>query len=386
MLENTIRISIRSAADTYVVRVGDSLLSGTGKAARDMLGDEAKKALIVSNPTVFGIYGESVKKSLARSGFDTSVWLMKDGERFKNLRSFEQLLAAAAEVRLSRTDTIVALGGGVVGDLAGFAAAVYMRGVRFIQVPTTLLSMIDSSVGGKTGINLSFGKNLVGSFHNPSGVLADVSTLSTLPKREITAGLCESVKHGILAGGRLLRDIADFLQKYSVADFSDKSARGGFYPAVRSLIADQIAFKASVVRADEREDTSRTDARSRKILNLGHTVGHALEKVTGYRRLKHGEAVGYGLVAAGRLSNLLEILPKDDLELLNDVVHRVGKLPSLTTIDANDVVKALSFDKKSVGGDLQWVLLEGIGKPVIVSGLDIPRSAITEAVRTTLKK
>jgi len=385
MSENTVKITHRSAVSTYEVRVGDSLMSETGSAARQVLGDEAKKALIVSNPTVFGIYGERVRKSLQQGGFDTVVWLMKDGETYKSLRSLEKLLAAAAENRLSRTDAIFALGGGVVGDLAGFAAAVYMRGLRFIQIPTTLLAMIDSSVGGKTGINLSFGKNLVGSFHNPSGVLADVSTLSTLPRREITAGLCESIKHGALAGGKLFNDTVKFLQTYNSADFRSPET-GEFYPATQSLIARQIAFKASVVRADEREDTSRTDGGSRKILNLGHTVGHALEKVTNYRRLKHGEAVGYGLMAAARLSNLLEILPADDLQLLNDVLHRVGKLPPLTAIGANDVVKALSFDKKTVGGDLQWILLKGIGKPVIVSGSDIPRSAITEAIKTTLKK
>jgi 3-dehydroquinate synthase len=376
----------RSIAHAYEVRVGDSLLPVTGVAARQILGDGAKKVLIVSNPKVFGLYGEIVRKGLLQSGFEASVWLMKDGERYKSLRSLEKLLAAAAESRLSRTDAIVALGGGVVGDLAGFAAAAYMRGIRFIQVPTTLLAMIDSSVGGKTGINLSFGKNLVGSFHNPSGVLADVSTLSTLPRREVTAGLCETVKHGILAGGKLFNNISKFLQRYNSGDFADRGVDDDFYPELQSLIAGQVAFKASVVNSDEREDVSRTDARSRKILNLGHTVGHALEKVTGYRRLKHGEAVGYGLMAAARLSKILDILPGDDLQLLNDVLHRVGTLPPLTAIDAKDVVGAVNFDKKSVGGDLQWVLLEGIGKPVIVSNSDIPRSAVTEAVKTILKK
>ncbi|HEX2640107.1 MAG TPA: 3-dehydroquinate synthase [Pyrinomonadaceae bacterium] len=386
MPENTIRISNKSVARSYEVLVGASLLPETGTAARQLLGDGAAKILVVSNPRVFGLYGETIKKTLLRAGFETSVWLMKDGERYKSFRSLERLLAAAAETRLSRTDAIVALGGGVVGDLAGFASAVYMRGIRFIQVPTTLLAMIDSSVGGKTGINLDFGKNLVGSFHNPSGVFADVSTLATLPRREIAAGLYESVKHGILAGGKLFNDTAKFLQRYKLSDFGDHGLNDDFYPALQSLIASQVAFKASVVRSDEREDVSRSDARSRKILNLGHTVGHALEKVTEYRRLKHGEAVGYGLMAAARLSNLLDILPSDELELLNDVLHRVGKLPPLTAINAKDVVKAVNFDKKSVGGDLQWVLLEGVGKPVIVSGSDIPRSAVTEAVKTILKK
>lgn len=386
MPENTIEVTNRSAVHTYEVRVGSSLLPEVGSSTRQVLGDDAKKVLIVSNSRVFGLYGEIVRKSLAQSGFGTSVWLMTDGERYKSLRSLEQLLAAAAEIGLSRTDAIVALGGGVVGDLAGFAAAVYMRGIRFIQLPTTLLAMIDSSVGGKTGINLSFGKNLVGSFHNPSAVLADVTTLATLPKREVTAGLCESVKHGILAGGKLFKNVSTFLECFNLSDFTGRSVGDDFYLALQSLIAGQVAFKASVVRSDEREDVSRIDARSRKILNLGHTVGHALEKVTQFRRLKHGEAVGYGMMAAVRLSKSLDILPSDDLQLLNDVLHRVGKLPRLTAIDATDVVKAVNFDKKSVGGDLQWVLLEGIGKPIIVSNSDIPRSAINEAVKTILKK
>ena len=386
MPEKRIRISSKPASRSYEVTVGEGLLTDSGTTVRSVLGDGAKKLLTVSNAKVFGLYGDRLNKSLTGAGFRTAVWLMKDGERYKDIRSLEQLLAAAAEARLSRTDAIIALGGGVVGDLAGFAAAVYLRGIRFVQVPTTLLSMIDSSVGGKTGINLTFGKNLVGSFHDPSLVLADTSTLATLSKREITAGLCEIVKQGILAGGKLFRETSEFLLNYNLSDFAGRTTDAEFYAALRSLIAGQVSFKASVVRSDAREDTARTDARSRKILNLGHTVGHALEKVTNYRRLKHGEAVGYGILVVAELSKTLEIFPADDLELLNDVLHRVGKLPPIAAIRTNDVLRALSYDKKSVDGTLQWILLEGIGKPVIVSNSDIPRSAVTRAVSKILKK
>ena len=316
---------------------------------------------------------------LKRAGFAVSQWLMKDGERYKNSRSLDQLLQHLSEKRATRDDIVVALGGGVVGDLAGFAAAVYLRGIRFLQLPTTLLAMIDSSVGGKTGINTDFGKNLVGAFHRPSGVLIDPHVLTTLPRRELTAGFCEAVKHAALAGGKLFDQTAAFLADYPTMK--------GFAVNERSvnLIADQVAFKASVVRGDERETTGRNDTKSRKILNFGHTFGHALEKVTGYRRFRHGEAVGYGIVVAAELSKNLDLLGQNELKSLNDVLHRAGRLPSTTGADERSILEAIKFDKKVTGSGLTWVLLNGIGRPVIVSAKDIPKPAVLKAIRSVIR-
>jgi 3-dehydroquinate synthase len=373
-----INISHGRPAARYGIEVSNGQLDNIGEWALKSVGSIAKKAAIVSNPTVFALYGESVRKSLKRTGLTVSVWLMSDGERYKNASSLNALLKYLSAERLSRDDVVVALGGGVVGDLAGFASAVYLRGIQFLQVPTTLLAMIDSSVGGKTGINTEFGKNLVGAFHNPSGVLIDVETLNSLPRRELTAGLCEAIKQGAVSGQKLFANTANYLAEFP-------PSKGRTDPdGLAELVAAQVAFKASIVKQDETESTGRTDARSRKILNFGHTFGHALEKVTNYRRLRHGEAVGYGIMLAGQLSKNLDLLPQNELELLNDVVHRVGRLPRIADIAPESIYEAFKFDKKSADGKINWVLLKGIGHPVIISEKDIPRSALTKAVKTIL--
>jgi 3-dehydroquinate synthase len=238
--------------------------------------------------------------------------------------------------------------------------------------------MIDSAVGGKTGINSEYGKNLIGAFHRPSGVLIDVDVLRTLARRELTAGFCEAIKHGALSGQKLFEETAGFL-----TDFPPVK---GFATNDRSvnLIADQVAFKASIVRQDEREKTDRKDSKSRKILNFGHTFGHALEKVTDYRRFRHGEAVGYGMLLAAELSKNLDLFSQSELKLFNDVVRRAGKLPGIGGISPESIFESLKFDKKSTGGKLTWVLLRSIGKPAIVSETDIPRKALAKAVKTIL--
>jgi len=374
-----VKINHRNISPGYEIIVSGGQLAGMDEWARNCLGSSATKAVILSNPTVFAIYGDIVERSLKRAGFQVSISLMKDGERYKNLSSLDSLLNHLSTERLSRDDVVVALGGGVVGDLAGFAAAVYLRGIRFLQVPTTLLAMIDSSVGGKTGINTEFGKNLVGAFHDPAGVLIDVDALWTLPLRELTAGFCEAIKQGAISGRKLFDMTSKYLTDFPPAKRQLESDR------LSELITAQVAFKASVVKQDQNESTGRIDARSRKILNFGHTFGHALEKVTKYRRLRHGEAVGYGIMLAGELSKNLDLLPRNELDSLNDVVHRAGRLPRISDIEPESIYEALKFDKKSSGGNISWILLKGIGKPVIISEKDIPRSALTKAVKTILK-
>ena len=368
----TVPISVSREESSYDIRIAGGCLSEAGPWAANCLGTSAQRALILSNPTVYNLYGPIVANSLKSAGFSVSSFLMRDGERHKTLRTAESALAAFSSAALERSDVIVALGGGVVGDLAGFAASIYLRGIRFLQIPTTLLAMVDSSVGGKTGVNTSFGKNLIGAFHQPSGVLIDTETLTTLPRREVTAGLCEVVKHGALSGKPLLGRTDGVL----------KGAIAALRPELSDLIGENVRFKASIVAADERESSVRKDARSRKILNFGHTLAHALEKVTGYTYFRHGEAVGYGIRFAAELSKNLALCPPDDVDLLNGVVHRVGVLPSLAGIDPDEVLAAFRSDKKVIGGELQMVLLEGIGKPVIISERDIPRPLF----KKTLKK
>ncbi|HEY2848202.1 MAG TPA: 3-dehydroquinate synthase, partial [Pyrinomonadaceae bacterium] len=361
---------------SYTISIGSGRLARIGNCARTWLGKDARQALVVSNPTILDLYGDAVAASLADSDFEVSTFIAKDGEKYKTLRMAESALAAFSSAGLTRTDVVIALGGGVVGDLAGFAAAMYLRGIRFIQVPTTLLAMIDSSVGGKTGVNTAFGKNLTGAFHQPSGVLIDPNVLSTLPSRELTAGFCEMVKHGALAGRKLLHRTDDLL------------ARFGSGPAVgteremAALIKANVEFKASIVASDERESSKRRDSSSRKILNFGHTLAHALEKVTNYRYFRHGEAVGYGILFAAELSKNLALCDEKNVNLLRGVVQHVGILPSLTGIASEEVLAAFRSDKKVIGGELQMVLLKGIGKPVIVSEKNIP----TTLLKRTLKE
>jgi 3-dehydroquinate synthase len=334
---------------------------------------------------VFRLYGETVETSLKSAGFKTCVWLMNDGEKYKNFRSLEKALKFFGENQLTRTDAALALGGGVVGDLAGFASAIYLRGINFLQFPTTLLAMIDSSVGGKTAVNSEFGKNLVGAFYPPKGVLVDVETLKTLHQREITAGLCEAVKQGAVGSRKLFDQTAAFLEKYPNNKFKSYFTNEQFLSELKNLIYSQIAFKAEIVYQDEKENTARLDAKSRKILNYGHTLAHALEKVTDYKYFKHGEAVGYGILFAADIAKRLDILEDNELKLLNDVLHRVGNLPQIPKINSEQIIEAIKFDKKSAGGSLQWILLEKIGKPVILSDREIPLSIVKKSLDKILK-
>lgn len=381
------KIEVCAAAtdQKYSISAGGGLLSGSGAWARATLGDSARKVVVVSNPKVFGLYGTIVVESLANAGFDVSVWLMGDGERFKNLRSAEKLIGALGRNAIGRTDALVALGGGVVGDLAGFAAAIHLRGIRFLQVPTTLLAMIDSSVGGKTGVNTGFGKNLLGAFHQPAGVLIDVTSLATLPRRELVAGFCEAAKHCALDRS-LLERTRGFLQTFGSKGFKRRMEDDRFVSELGRLIAEQVAFKARIVAGDQFEDVSRTDSSSRKVLNFGHTLAHALEKATGFRYFKHGEAVGLGVLFAARLSNSLELLDSNGLNLLNDVVRLCGKLPDTGRIDAEDVIGAFVSDKKTIAGNLQWILLKGIGQPLIVANDKIPEMSIRKCLEEILAR
>ncbi len=375
-----VSVKLEQTPHRYAIEIGHDLLESSGELAKNSLSQKTKKIVIVSNAKVFRLYGEAVQKSLKKSGFEIDVFLMGDGERYKNFRVFEKALGFFSQRNLKRTDAIIALGGGVVGDLAGFAAAAYLRGIAFLQIPTTLLSMIDSSVGGKTAVNTQFGKNLIGAFHQPNGVLIDVKTLQTLPTRELTAGFCEAVKQGAISNEKLFNQTANFLKNYSPNKFKNYFADEKFLSQLEKIVSKQIEFKAQIVMQDERESTARIDGKSRKILNFGHTFAHALEKITAYKRFKHGEAVGYGILFAAELSKNLTILDTNVLKSLNDVVNQAGNLPNLRGINSTGIFEAFAFDKKQIGESLQWILLEDIGKPLIRQDIS------TSIVKKTLEK
>jgi 3-dehydroquinate synthase len=374
----------------YRVEIGAGALVRLGEAARASLSKEARKAALISNARVFGLYGGRAVASLRAAGFEVSHWLMGEGERFKTIRTAERALEFLSAAGLERSDAVIALGGGVVGDVAGFAAALYLRGVAFVQAPTTLLAQIDSSVGGKTGVNTAAGKNLVGAFHQPSAVVVDTATLGTLPRRELTAGWCEAVKQGAVGDRRLFERTKRFL--------TGESRRAGNRPdgahvlesdaerdeELARIIAAQCAFKARVVAGDERESLGRNDARSRKILNFGHTVGHALEAVTSYRRFRHGEAVGYGCLAAAEISKRLGLLDLSELESLREAVALAGRLPRAADLDAETIGRALRKDKKAIGGSVRWVLLEGLGRARVVDGREVPTRVVHASIRAAL--
>lgn len=339
-----------------------------------------RRVAIISNQRVFDLYGREVVRSLKAAGFKPLEWLMPEGERYKSFRSLEKAVTFLSENRLERDDLVMALGGGVVGDLAGFSAAIYLRGLQLAQVPTTLLSQIDSSVGGKTGINLPTGKNLVGAFHQPTSVFIDTETLVSLPSRELVSGFCEMVKQALISDQSLFETTVNCLQK--------SSSKRDFLvsPEFENLIAAHCGFKASIVANDERESTTRSDAKSRRVLNFGHTTAHALETITNYRAFRHGEAVGYGMLVAGELSRNLGLIDAGELKSLREAVSLCGPLPRADNLDINQIIRALKHDKKSVGGQINWVLLEGIGRPRIVEGRLISAKSLRLALRAGLQK
>lgn len=381
-----IKINFERAADDYKIRIGADLLSEVGDFAKNLLNEKTGKICLFSNPKVYKLHGKAVEQNLKNAGFEVSVFLMKDGERHKSWRSLEKALDFFAKQKLTRVDAVFAIGGGVVGDLAGFAAAIYLRGIPFVQIPTTVLAQIDSSVGGKTAVNSATVKNSIGAFYQPRAVLVDVNVLQTLERRELAAGFYEVVKHAMLAGEELFTETRDFLQRFPLKQFprlfSESDAE--FLTRLQDLIRTNIAFKAEIVAGDERENVNRDDARSRKILNFGHTIGHALEQITKYKQLKHGEAVAYGMRAAADLSKRLGKLNENDLNLLNEVLPLVGKLPKIKNVAPKQIVEALAHDKKAVGDSFKWILLEGIGRAAIEDNKEIPVQFVRDSLRVAL--
>lgn len=305
--------------------------------------------MVVSSPKVMRLHGPALRQALGEAGFEVRrELLLPDGEAAKTLRVWERTMRAMARARLDRSSFVIAFGGGSIGDAAGFAAATYMRGIRLVQIPTTLLSMVDSSVGGKTGVNLAEGKNLVGSFHQPCLVLADLAFLRTLPARERQSGVFEVVKCGLLRNEALMALVERTrgLRRATEAD-------------MENAIAAAVRIKARIVERDERETGERV------LLNLGHTLGHALEAATAYRRFTHGEAVGYGLEFAVDLGERLGVTSLSAAARMRSAIRSVGAKASLRPPMARGARQAVFSDKKRDGLELAEILLARPGKPIV---------------------
>lgn len=340
-----VRIDIQTDRAPYQALVGAGLTSELPGLLSNHTA--AGEVLVVSCPPVWRLHG----RRLRQLGRGQSAALIPDGERAKTLATVERVYDALIRRRLDRSATLVAFGGGVVGDVAGFAAATYLRGIKLVQVPTTLLAQVDSAIGGKVGVNLASGKNLIGAFHPPALVVCDPELLVTLPRREFRAGLYEVVKYGVIASRTLFDRVADNLAQLFAHDQAE----------LGPIIADCCRIKARVVSLDERE------AGPRRVLNFGHTIGHALEAVTHYRRFRHGEAIAYGMLAAARISALRGLLTADDESRLKDLIQRMGRLPPVKDLRVKDALDAITHDKKHVGGTLHYVLANGLGTTMVVS-------------------
>ena len=343
-----IEIDVALGERRYPIRIGAGLLDeGSWRGAL-----RGRHALVVTDDRVAPLYLARVERALGALTHDSIV--LPAGEASKTLEHTARVLDALAGLGASRDAAVIALGGGVVGDLAGFVAATWMRGVDFVQLPTTLLAMVDSSVGGKTGVNIAAGKNLVGAFHQPRAVFIDTATLATLPGREYAAGLAEVVKYGAIGD-------ADFFA-WLEANADALEARDG--DALAEAIGFSCRYKAGVVARDEREQGERA------LLNFGHTFGHALEAERGYGDLLHGEAVAIGMVLAARLSAALGRAPAEDADRLARLLSRFGLPVAPPRADADALLARMRLDKKNVSGRLRLILWRGIGKAEIVPDID----------------
>jgi 3-dehydroquinate synthase len=356
------RIPVQTPSRAYDVLVDRGLLRSAGAALRDIVPEGARLFLLTS-PPIRKLWAEPLRKSLRKAGHPVEMLIMPDGERAKSLTQLEKLGDTLVKLGADRHSVLVALGGGVVGDVGGFLASVFMRGIPVIQVPTTLLAQVDSAIGGKTGVNLAAGKNLIGTFHQPAVVLADPDVLATLPEREYRSGLFEAMKYGVIRDPAII----ELMEKNRAALLERRSN------VLEKLITECIRIKADIVSGDEREGGER------RILNFGHTVGHALEAETNYKRFLHGEAVGWGMIAASLIGVSMEITDQVTAQRVIDLVLSYGPLPKVN-VSPKRVFKRLLSDKKSVGGVPHFVLASAIGRTEITNR--VKPEHVIEAVKT----
>jgi 3-dehydroquinate synthase len=343
-LSDPVRLDVRTASGGYAIEICPDITRRL-TAILDAAGLPARR-FIVSSPTVWRFHGTSFAEATAEEPI-----LIPDGERHKHLATVGRIYHALIKAGADRASAIIAVGGGVVGDIAGFAAATYLRGVPVVQVPTTLLAQVDSAIGGKVGVNHPLGKNLIGAFHPPAAVVIDPGLLATLPRREFRAGLYEVVKYGVIASRALFERTS--------RDRREIFAREG--AALLPVVAESCRIKAAIVEQDERESGLR------RTLNFGHTAGHALEAVTKYRRFRHGEAIAYGMLAAADLAVARGVFPDEQRATLAAHIMAMGPLPPVGDLSAAQVVEATARDKKVIAGRLHFVLPTTIGATTTVT-------------------
>ncbi len=357
-------ISVSLPENSYDVTISPASLPDLGSSLTQLkLG---QKILVISNPDIFAIYGETLVKSLQEAGFEVSHHFISAGERYKTLDSIAQVYDTALENRLERSSTMLALGGGVIGDMTGFAAATWLRGINFVQVPTSLLAMVDASIGGKTGVNHPQGKNLIGAFCQPRLVFIDPLVLKTLPVREFRAGMAEVIKYGIIWD-------ADLLTKLEQSDRLDDLAYIN-EEFLQMILTRSCQAKVDVVNQDEKE------AGLRAILNYGHTIGHAIESLTGYSLINHGEAVAMGMVAAGKIAVQLNLWSFQEATRQDKLIEKAG-LPTTipATLDSTALIELLQTDKKVKAGKVRFILPTQIGKVTICDR--VPSTLIREVLK-----
>ena len=354
---------VNHSGGSYPILVGRGLLDGLGERLKG-LGINGP-VYVVSDDRVFPEYGRQAQRSLQRAGIEAHCFIIPAGEQSKSLQLAEAIYQWLAGRRAERGHGVIAVGGGVVGDLAGFVAATFLRGMPFIQVPTSMAAMVDASIGGKVAVNLSQGKNLVGAFYQPQMVLADVSALSTMGRRELAEGWAEAIKHGLILDGELF----DIFEEHAEAlmDLEEDIST--------EVIKRSVAIKAQVVSEDERETLGR-----RILLNYGHTIGHALEAATGYGHYLHGEAVSVGMMGAARISHRMGMIGEDVVLRQQRLFHRFGLPTTASDVEPGQVLTAMALDKKTEGRAIKWVLLEDVGRVVVRR--DVPAEVVEETVTT----
>ena len=355
MSTDPVRIDVTTPARRYTISLGHGLLDRLTR-----LLDESgapRRRFVVSSPLVWRFHGQRFAAAA-----DAEAIIVPDGERFKQLPTVSRVYDALIRANADRASTLITFGGGVIGDLAGFAAASYLRGIALVHVPTTLLAQVDSAIGGKVGVNHALGKNLIGAFYQPHTVVIDPSVLGTLPRREFRAGLYEVIKYGMTSSPTLFEKIG-----------AERKAIFARDPQIlSSVIAESCRIKAAVVDADEKE------AGLRRILNFGHTAGHAIEAVTKYRRFRHGEAVAYGMLVAAELAVARGALAAHDRQALADLIALLGPLPPISDVPIGQLMEAMRHDKKMVAGRLHFVLPTAIGATAIVD--DVTEKEMTKAL------
>jgi 3-dehydroquinate synthase len=350
-------VQVNLGSRSYPIHVKSGLLKQTASILSDH--NHGQKWVIISQYNLMDLFGFDLMTVLNKSGFNCDYITLPVGEASKSLNEFSRVISQMVEFGCDRKTTIIALGGGVVGDVSGFVASSFMRGIDYYQIPTTLLAMVDSSIGGKTGINIAEGKNLVGAIYQPKGVLIDPVILESLSKEEVMAGLGEIIKYGAIWDKAFLIDISTWLENIDSFPFED-------------AIRKSCKIKAEVVSKDEREGDLR------RILNFGHTIGHALESHLGYGKIRHGEAVALGMKCAGFISEKLGLISKEDNSILSKTIAKLP-LPNLPYINGNHLLPFIRTDKKSEKGVLNFVVLDGLGNAVTATNVteDLIKQSLT---------